>query len=210
MIYIEPWNLIYYPIPKCACTSIKRCICDLIKIKIDYEDQVNKKNFLDPMEEKIYCKHKKIEYLKKDLHVGDFKSFVIVRNPMDRIISCYINKVIEKKKGLQKEYYKTKNFDDFISICVDNKLPNIHINPMYTFVENKKIDFILKLENIHQDWARMFKNLGIKPTPSILHQNKSNIKNKHLNISKKTINSIYDFYKKDFEIFKYKKNLLFL
>lgn len=208
MIYIEPWSLIYHPIPKCACTSIKRCICNLIGIKIDYEDQVHRKNFFDPMEEKTYCEHKKIQYyLKKDLNLNNFKSFVVARNPLDRIVSCYFNKIIEKKGGLQKEYYEIKKFDDFVSMCTSNKFPNIHTNPMYTFIENKSIDFILKLENINNDWINMFEKLNFEHIPNLPHQNKS--KKYKINISKKTRNLICDFYKKDFEFFKY-KNFLFL
>lgn len=206
MIYIEPWELLYLPIPKCACTSIKQSICDQINIKTTYEDEVHKKNFLHPLENIIYCKNKEINYLDKKPNVN-YKSFIVVRNPIDRIISCYLNKVIYKKSGLQSEYTQAESFEEFISICVSEKFPNIHTKPMCNFITNTEIDFIIKLERIKCDWKKMFEIIK-KPTPYLYHQNKSIHKN--INISKKTIKKILDFYEKDFLFFNYKKNIRFL
>lgn len=62
----EKYKAIYFPIPKVACSSIKVFLTDFAEFSLDDLDKF--KNY--------------------------FK-FAFVRNPWDRLVSCYINKVAE-------------------------------------------------------------------------------------------------------------------
>mgnify|MGYP001267815261 CR=1 FL=1 len=142
-------------------------------------------------------------------------SVAIVRNPYDRIISCYKyfkmkNNYWSKKYNASGNHttlhdYCTKNsFKQFISDLYDKKIEkDIHLKPQSSFLkkDNKIYTKIMKLENLNEDFYKIFnKKLDI---PKL---NKSD--NYNIYIDQETKNKIYEMYKEDFELFGYPKNKL--
>lgn len=80
-----------------------------------------------------------------------------MRNPINRIISCYINRYGEFLEQIQKNY----TFKEFINLIYDNKLIDKwgHIIPQFTghyncileYNENFKFDEVYKIEDLNMN-----------------------------------------------------------
>ena len=145
--------------------------------------------------------------------------FTFVRNPYERIVSVYLDKV--KRQADSKEAYRFNNvlggitgknlsFKEFVEIIskVPDRLLDPHLRSYGRLIEENigGVDFVGKLENFNEDWNFISTILNLPTSKDILTINKN--KNKYnfedyYTPSLKTI--IYNKYKKDFETFGYKK-----
>lgn len=144
--------------------------------------------------------------------------FCFVRNPFSRLVSAYNylknggrrNKV---DLDMQKIVLKYSNFSDF---CFDLKRVSsdrnaIHFYPQHKWIYDEKmyIEHIGRYENFMEDYKRfsdLFKFPFIwtdKRDSNVLADRKDYIKYYH----EDTIKVVVDFYKKDFELFGYSKEL---
>jgi hypothetical protein len=158
------FKLVYVPIPKAASSSIITALGTLLGHKISDRHMRRIANF----------KRIKIDRLKK--HRNYFK-FTFTRNPWDRLVSCYFDKVLRNKIKLYigGRYRFTKNttFEQFASaVCeIKDENSNSHFKSQYTFMvcRGKLIpNFIGKFENLYNDWQtiRMF----IPALPKLPHR----------------------------------------
>lgn len=93
-IYLPEQKLIYIPIPKNACTSIKHA---LHEIEFGKRFNADLPEFSDYREHHDYYKKRahaftSVEALKKRT---DVLRFALVRDPVKRLISCYRNRVVD-------------------------------------------------------------------------------------------------------------------
>ena len=136
------------------------------------------------------------------------KSAAIIRNPYDRLKSCYKyfkmdNNYWSKKYGNAKyhDYCKKNSFKKFVDDLHSKKLEfDIHLHPQVYFLKKNGLIYtkLIRLEHINEDFKKIFnKDIEI---PLI---NKS----KHIDIKldKETKNKIYEIYKEDFELLGYSK-----
>ena len=161
---IPKLKLIYVSIPKCASTSLKQTMFFLENRKIWERFEINGKEIrIHP----LYPAHNKFNSLYKKLKVNfDLKEFTkicVVRDPINRIISAYTNKVLHEKRlsetflknnGLESKY-ANPNFCQFVeNFELYTKVPNInhHTKPMHEFIgENPSFyDKIYNLKNINE------------------------------------------------------------
>jgi len=163
---LQSYNLAYISAPKCACTSIKELIfriennCDFNKVR-DQKGairlQINGKRHY------IHNFYPTIAYEEQPLHLlAKLRCFCVVRNPLDRIVSCYWNRVIrygelnpEKICNLEIDAPANPNLNEFV-IHLDQyrKSPQInhHSLPLTHFLGNKPDGYtkIFNLKNINQ------------------------------------------------------------
>ena len=103
--------------------------------------------------------------------------FTIVRNPWDRLVTCY-------------HYYRHKksSFEQWIKNGMKNNIADSKFYPIspihqlgwFTDEEdNSMVDFIGKLENIDKDWKIICDILKIDEPEKIPHKNKSRPRGKH-------------------------------
>lgn len=121
MIFKAKNKLIQYcPTPKCGCTSTKVMIHKGIKGTIDYEDRIHNRVRTLPFEEK---------------KIADIK-FCIVRDPVDRFISSYTNRVCRHNDiefvGLSK--FIDKFYDVYYRL---DKNMHHHFRPQVDFIGHK-------------------------------------------------------------------------
>ena len=94
--------------------------------------------------------HKLINYFKPECK--NYFSFVLVRNPYNRIISeyFYINKNFENNliTEFSEDHFNKWLDESLIKFNVDHKLPQT------TFLDIP-VDKVLKLENIEKDWREL-------------------------------------------------------
>ena len=189
---IKGTNLVYIPLSKNANTTIRTIIYEL--------------------NEGISAKGVNIYSQYNFPRINRFKlkktyNFTFVRNPYDRLISFYQEKVKKndpriKQYGLNSEM----SFEDFVRIICkvpDNKLDK-HANSQYYQIKNLKIDFIGKVGNLDKDLKKVLSkaNLTIKEIPQ---KNKSKkILSRH-DISEELKDLIYQRYKNDFQKFNYSR-----
>lgn len=94
-IYLPEQNLVYIPIPKNACTSIKQA---LHEIEFGYLFNANLLEFNDYQEIHEYYQLRPhaftgVNRLKRKTNVT---RFAVIRDPVERLISCYRNRVLDK------------------------------------------------------------------------------------------------------------------
>lgn len=164
----------------------------------------------------IYMVEKNIEnvnFWHNNLFMYDKNNFTIVRNPYDRIISeffyrlkikwvNYDNNIEGFKKWLEyifKEYKKDKNVYD------NHILPQTEY--VYDKYNNKRIEYVLKLEdNINEQLDNLFKQYNLNIDINMLEHNNTTNKTFGKNdLDQITLDSIYEFYKRDFELLGYEK-----
>ena len=104
-IFSNLYRFVYVSTPKVACTSIKRALLPLLQESdmsgYEIEAEASYRNFHK------YLRSTGVNIskyrLEKRMREGDFKEFFrfsFVRNPWDRLVSCYESKVIKMKKNL--------------------------------------------------------------------------------------------------------------
>jgi hypothetical protein len=155
--------------------------------------------------------HKPISQIEN--HKSDYKySFAVTRNPYDRVVSAfhYLKNGGEPNNGydlgMQKKLSKYKDFKDFVK-DLHLFVNEVHFKPQYTFVCDKNdrllIDYTFKSEKLDTEIRRLFEKERI-PVENIPKVNTS----KHDDYSKyydvNTKKTVYQIYKKDFELFKYR------
>ncbi len=181
MIYpIPSHKAVYFRVPKVASTSL---LLALRKVDpADKSDEYDKSHF----------------------------KFTFVRNPFDRLASCYRHvirrgtpEVLDGCPGMS----RTMSFETFVEALSKIEKPekmDMHFRPQYTFFPEKP-DYIGKFENLKEDFAEICQKIGLHP-PELLHRNstdKTIFKDYYRD--SKILQKVVNCYKKDFEMFGYSK-----
>lgn len=185
------YGAIYFRINKVASTSIKSSLLKLgFKIK----------NSRDP--KKLDLKKYKIK-------------FAFVRNPYDRLVSCYRDKIRSPSEfGViaadHKRLYEDMPFNEFVRKVhkiPDNKADK-HFKSQHCFVTNSKgkliPNFIGKFENLDEDFKKIMNRLQVENPPALPQKNKSKrAKDYRKYYDDETKRLVEQRYKKDLELFNY-------
>ena len=165
-IHFKKIRLLYGRVPKVANTSIKHALCSLLtekptqgmkttsdKFWRDFTN--NETELLSPLQAR---KLRKTHF-----------SFTFVRNPFDRLVAAYNNKVIEienppspmQKMGIQHGI----SFEEFIEIIASNKSEDfdVHIMPQSEILcaGNKLVPkFVGRMEEINLHWGYLRKRMN--------------------------------------------------
>lgn len=201
-------QLAYLSVPKVACSSIKASMsplesCDDDKIHASM-DSLGFSRFGSLPENE-----------------NSFFKFTFVRNPFERLVSCYENKYhtyrnYDANLNILEHYLdgslaKDEGFEAFITkIC---SIPNFALEPhfmrQYDIVYDKHsvclVDYIGKMESLQQDFLPIQEKYNLRPLP---HYNKTGIANtnKWMNYyNENTAELVYNKYMKDFEVFGYEE-----
>jgi len=213
-IVIEIYKLIYFPIAKVACSSIKTTIAEILNLEIpsneEYPIQVHNVEFPTAKCDQLSTIYK------------DYLKFAFVRNPWDRLVSCYINKMT-KPINFENTYFKQGIYIDFIrygifkagmnfkefvkEVCkIPDEISDEHFRSQYTFITDENetliVDFIGKFENLQEDFNKISGKIGLKniELPKLM-----STKHKHYTeyYDEETKKLVAERYKKDIEMFGY-------
>ena len=184
-------NIIYVHNPKTAGTSIKKFL------GLDISG----------------TNHKTPTYLTSKRNWQNNFSVLSVRHPIDRLISSYYYHISPQYKGgYLKKFPNLLTFSFEMYFEVMKKEPWA-IRPQVDYLTHlfspKKVDFIIRFEELHADLNKLSKTLGLGSV-SIPHLNSTkrvNNENYFLE-SKSLVKKINAFYKKDFEVFGYEPTQL--
>ena len=161
---------------------------------------------------------KKEGIITKGVYLSNPKfSFSFVRNPYDRLLSCWKNKIhnainIESKfcspfcKVLARENISFKNFVKIITECDDLLYrTDRHWTPyttLFEYCKEEKLDFIGKFENLQNDINIVCDKIGI-PRKQLPHKNKTKHKHYTEYYDDGTREIVAEKYAKDIEQFGY-------
>lgn len=149
------------------------------------------------------------ECLSENPECSDYFKFCFVRNPYDRFISTWFN-LTDPTAGhtWAAELKDYENIDNFCKNFVESKWSDwIHFRPQvdYCMVGGKnKMDFVGRQENFENDFSEACNLIGIgRPPTGRFRTTPHGGVDECLTSDTKEI--IYNFYKKDFELFNYEK-----
>lgn len=150
-----------------------------------------------------------------------YLKIAFVRNPYDRLVSGYFQKIksAEKKNSVMLNSYsyfhERMSFKEFVRVIskVNDKRIDRHFRSQYTFITDSNGKFFSKLligkfENLEEDFKKACKKLGEEPV-KLPRLNKSKRDRDFMKYyDEETRRLAYRRYKKDFELFGYEKNPL--
>ncbi|WP_013325563.1 sulfotransferase family protein [Gloeothece verrucosa] len=196
-------KLIYLVVQKVACTSIKTTIARSYGIKVQQEEDIHLDQFLQSK----LGRPKKNEY-------PEYTIFSFVRNPYDRLVSCYRDKVLDVKQRYSVPYFDTKlgyypyyiphdiSFAEFVQIIV--KIPDYladnHFKSQYAILSSygKLLpDFIGRMETLQQDWEKLAKTYNFDVNLAHLNSTQKTSFSKYY--TQELVDLVYQRYQKDFE-----------
>lgn len=171
-VYIEPHEAVYIEIPKVACTSIKVALARMLSVDL-VEGNPHVSDF--PSTEYNLSKS-------GYLYPGLF-SFAFVRNPWDRLVSCYRDKICLEVDGFTRSTIRpgiadclarfdsllpSMSFDEFVRAVasIPDSAADDHFRSQYTFVSNLSgevaVDFIGRYESIVEDLSSIQRHVGME------------------------------------------------
>lgn len=157
----------------------------------------------------VLCQHAEISLSASNV-VFDKKAcreyfkFAFVRNPWDRVVSCYANKVANSSHYAFRECFG-KDFNYFVEFISKQNLSKTdrHIQLQKDLFPAKELHFIGRFENFEEDFKLVLNALGIK-NAVIPHKNISNHRHYSTYYNEKTKAMIASKYKEDIELFGYR------
>jgi hypothetical protein len=168
-------KLIYIKLAKCAGTSMHRRNGPLCTFQKSVE-QLNIQNLLN-----------------------EYKTLAIVRNPLNRFISAYFYLHKVKKINYNGDIHK------FIRDIKTNKISSTnspvvfdHIRPMYHFTGTVLPDYVIKLENLDEEWGQFSNTYKLSTKIPKINVTKYEIPN-----TPELMEFIYQYFEKDFKLFNY-------
>ena len=134
---------------------------------------------------------------------GYFK-FAFVRNPWDRVVSCYFNKVVGQAGRAYKECFG-KDFEYFVGFIERQDLlkADIHIRLQTALIPRKDVNFIGRMENFNEDLIYILRTLHLTHI-DIPHKNLSGHQHYSKYYTERTRKIIAKKYKEDIAAFKYR------
>jgi len=108
----------------------------------------------------------------------DYFKFAFVRNPWDRLVSCYKSKLVQRGTGLRMGRYGNVSlrrgmaFEDFAkAVCrIPDELSNHHFRSQHVTIcddgPRKAVfaDFVGRFENLEKDFGFVAERIGLEPS----------------------------------------------
>ena len=104
MIKLNKYKIMYNPVPKCGCTTLKHAMYFL---QTGVDKSVEDKNHVH-----LFYESSKFFMPDEEIMSDDWFRFCVVRDPVKRFISCYTNRVVlhkDQKKGNGNQIIKKYN-----------------------------------------------------------------------------------------------------
>lgn len=168
---------VYFVVPKVACSSIKTALLPLFGIEDPSAHPADRENGVHALFDRSSHQIDKATFLTVRSRYRDSRKFVFVRNPWDRLASCYSQKLAPSGQGLGREMYAERRlhvgmgFPEFVrAVC---RIPDEEADPHFRSQHvvacgngpRKRIlaDFVGRYENLREDFALVAGKIGANP-----------------------------------------------
>ncbi|MBD1192819.1 sulfotransferase family 2 domain-containing protein [Vulcanococcus sp. Clear-D1] len=140
-LFFEKHKLVYARVPKAANTSIKETLARLTP-----KDRSSVQSKFNPTNDKYWKEPSRgTRFLSPDEYTGNYKelfSFSFIREPVDRLFSCYADKIVDNKcrsKSFQRLGYTAQmSFEEFAShtLSINLNRMDVHTQPQTFLIED--------------------------------------------------------------------------
>lgn len=197
-------ELIYIELPKVACTSIKATIGQ------DYGITMTEDKHLG--DSPLW--HKEIGKLPP--HLKGFFKFSFVRDPFSRLVSCYMEKVVNKRQtgeAFRASAFQTLptsiNFEEFVrrTTKIPDRWANHHFKSQYSILFQRGqplLDWVGRFESLQDDWERLASRFDLNRELESHLVTRGSLYEDHRSFyTKELAELVYKRYRRDFEAFGY-------
>jgi len=137
----------------------------------------------------------------------NYFAFALVRNPWDRLVSCWFDKVVRKNlfAFAEKEREKMKSFENFVQYVgqLDLHSSDRHIRLQSELIDLNNVHFVGRYESFEDDFKRILNYLGA-PLSSLEKKNVSTDRLPYQEYyTDKLIDKVARLYQRDIQIFGY-------
>lgn len=211
-ILLDNYRAIYFDIPKVACSSLKQVWADVLQLSVDSQN----------LAEEIHLIH--FPYVKTyqiDSRYADYFKFCFVRNPWDRLVSCYMDKIRDAQGGIYRgrhnpfvrymERYgfgaQDLTFEEFVNAIseIPDEEAESHIMSQHRFIQDHRgnllTDFVGRFDNLEADFQAVTKRLGI--SASLPHLRKTFRTDYRDYYNSTTRDKVTERYREDIELFSF-------
>jgi len=139
----------------------------------------------------------------------DYFKFAFVRNPFDRLVSCWLNKVHNREDnrfGVNPLVWnRMKTFTGFIDFVetLDLEACDVHLRRQASLIDLSNIDYIGRMENFEADVDEVFRHLGIKNEELVVRNVTNSRKHYQEYYNQADVERVRKLYQKDCQIFGY-------
>ena len=181
------YRFVYFPIAKVASTTIKNFI---------FFEDYGLRNVITHKSRIPIVKYHLFQYSVENLQrtkASKYISFVVVRDPVERLISCYSHRFLELGEFAN---IPNKNLDTFLDYVEKHlKFPianqNVHLRSQSSYFSHKYVDYVVTLDSLSKFFIEKF-GVSLK---------KENIKRKKTTaVSEEQCSRIREMYKSDISI----------
>jgi len=137
----------------------------------------------------------------------DYFKFAFVRNPWDRLVSCWRDKVINNNlfnfdSTNLEQMKKFENFVDFAS-SLDIDRCNRHLRSQSSLIDLNRVDYLGRLETFEDDANHIFDEIGIASQKIVRKNVTCRKKTYQEHYSDQLAEKVAEIYQKDIQIFGY-------
>ena len=123
-------------------------------------DVIKRAGIVLDAENTFHCHYPPNEY-------DNFFKFAFVRNPWDRLVSCWLDKVVDYNfyEFEKEEYQKMKDFATFVDwVATQNvhKMGDPHLSAQSALIDLNFVDFVGHFQNFSADFQKVMNRLGIE------------------------------------------------
>lgn len=135
--------------------------------------------------------------------LDSFYRFAFVREPVDKFISAWKNKVLQQNyfEFSKKQHEQMKDIRNFISYTEDLDIDKCdeHLRAQNSLIDLNNLNFLGRFENFNDDFKELCNTVGL-PVKDMPVKNKSKV-GKGIVIDDKSIQRIQTIYEQDIRIF---------
>jgi Sulfotransferase family len=163
-------------------------------------------NVFDQADIKLDAEHAMSCHYPASLYRGHFK-FAFVRNPWDRLVSCWRNKVVDSNyfHFTDAKLPQTPEFGTFVDFVADLNIETCdhHLRLQSQLIDLNEIDYLGRFESFEEDLLEVVQTIGLGPV---------NIEKHNVSRSERGYRQYYDeglkakvakVYRKDIKLFAY-------
>lgn len=94
-----------------------------------------------------------------------YYKFAVVRNPWDRLVSCWFAKILRKNAfNLESEHHEElKNFPAFVDFVASRDIENCdaHYASQSSLIDLNELDYLGRMETFEEDILHVFSRIGV-------------------------------------------------